>query len=208
MKWQRRSSRARVWAWTSTSRANRRPHGWLITGSDVASQWPVDVRSGCRSDVRRRPGAGTAGPAGAAGDAAGIVAGHRAPDPLRRGGQRHPRVQRSQVRGRGAFHTYRFDAKADKHYIITLDAPDFDAWLWVARIVGGLSEELAQDDDGGEGTNSRLRFRPPAAGSYIIVAQSLSEEGLGPYTVRVEETDRRRRRRQRPSKSARPSAVS
>lgn len=91
--------------------------------------------------------------------------------------------------GRGAFHTYRFDAKADKHYIITLDSPDFDAWLWVARIVGGLSEELAQNDDGGEGTNSRLRFRPPAAGSYVIVAQSLSEEGLGAYTVKVEETD-------------------
>jgi hypothetical protein len=91
--------------------------------------------------------------------------------------------------GRGSFHTYRFDAKPNKHYLITLDAPDFDAYLWVARMVGGLSEELAQDDDGGEGTNSRLRFRPPAPGSYVIVAQSLGENRNGPYTIRVEEMD-------------------
>lgn len=91
--------------------------------------------------------------------------------------------------GRGAFRVYRFDARADKRYVITLEAADFDAYVWVARQVGVLTEEVASDDDGGGGTNARLRFRPPAAGSYYLVAQSLSAEGSGGYSLRIEETD-------------------
>ncbi len=94
------------------------------------------------------------------------------------------------ISGRGGFRTYRFEARADKRYIITMNAPDFDAYVWVARQVGGLTEEIASDDDGGSGeggTNARLRFKAPVNGSYTLVTQSLSEEGVGPFTVRVEE---------------------
>lgn len=91
---------------------------------------------------------------------------------------------------RGAFRVYQFAARADKRYLITLDAPDFDAYVWVARQVGVLTEEIASDDDGGtgeNGTNARLRFKPPANGNYFLVAQSLSADGVGGYTLRVEE---------------------
>lgn len=91
--------------------------------------------------------------------------------------------------GRGPFHAYRFTAKAEKRYIITLDAPDFDALVMVMREVGGITDVVASDDDGGGGMNARLRFRPPAAGSYIIVAQSLPEDGRGAYTLRITEMD-------------------
>jgi len=91
--------------------------------------------------------------------------------------------------GRGAFRVYRFEARADKRYTITLQAPDFDAYVWVARPVGVLTEELASDDDGGEGTDARLRFKPPAAGSYYLVAQSLAADGSGGYTIQIVETD-------------------
>lgn len=91
--------------------------------------------------------------------------------------------------GRGAFRVYRFDARADKRYTITLEAADFDAYVWVARQVGVLTEEVDSDDDGGGGTNARLRFKPPAAGSYYLVAQSLSAEGAGGYALRIDETD-------------------
>lgn len=117
-----------------------------------------------------------------------------APRPIRIGqptadsiGTATPRIS-----GRGGFRTYRLTASASKRYIITLDGDGFDAFVWVAREVGGLTEELASDDDSGggpAGTNARLRFRPPADGNYIIVAQSLVEDGQGPYTLRVEETD-------------------
>ncbi len=90
---------------------------------------------------------------------------------------------------RGPFHTYRFSAKAGKRYVITMTAPDFDALVTVLREVGGITDQIASDDDGAGGTNARLRFRPPVDGSYIIVAQSLTEAGRGSYTLRVEETD-------------------
>lgn len=100
------------------------------------------------------------------------------------------RATELKISGRGGFRTYRFEARADKRYIITMNAPDFDAYVWVARHVGGLTEEVASDDDGGAGdggTNARLRFKPPVNGSYTLVAQSLTEEGVGAYTVRIEE---------------------
>lgn len=95
----------------------------------------------------------------------------------------------ARMTNRGAFRVFRFEARTDKRYIITMDAPDFDAYVWVARQVGVLTEEIASDDDGGEGTNARLRFNPPANGSYFLVAQSLSEEGAGLFALQVVETD-------------------
>ena len=103
--------------------------------------------------------------------------------------------------GRGPFHAYRFTAKAEKRYIITLNAPDFDAMVMVMREVGGITDVVASDDDGGGDMNARLRFRPQAAGSYIIVAQSLGEDGRGAYTLRITETD------PPPPPQARPLAV-
>jgi len=91
--------------------------------------------------------------------------------------------------GRGPFHAYRFTARADKRYVITMTAPDFDALVSVMREVGGLTDQIASDDDGAGGTDARLRFRPPAAGSYIVVAQALSEDSRGSYTLRIDETD-------------------
>lgn len=93
------------------------------------------------------------------------------------------------VDGRGGFRTYRFDASMGKRYVIAMNADDFDAYVWVAQEVAGLTDELDSDDDGGGGTNARLRFRPPADGSYIIVAQSLSEDGAGRFTLRLEEME-------------------
>lgn len=92
---------------------------------------------------------------------------------------------------RGRFRVFRIDARADKRYVIAMEAADFDAYVWVARPVGVLTEELDSDDDGGGGTNARLRFRPPAAGSYYVVAQSLGSEDqhVGAFTLTVTETD-------------------
>ncbi len=97
------------------------------------------------------------------------------------------RASETKMGGRGAFRVYRFEARADKRYIITMEAPDLDSYVWVARQVGVLTEELASDDDGGEGSNSRLRFKPPANGSYFLVAQALSEDGAGAFTVQIVE---------------------
>lgn len=95
-------------------------------------------------------------------------------------------AQDPKIQERGPFHTYRLDAKAGDRFIITMNSGDVDAYLWVAKSVGGLTETLASDDDGGGDTNARLRFRAPEAGTYFVVAQSLASDGAGAYELKVE----------------------
>jgi hypothetical protein len=95
-------------------------------------------------------------------------------------------AQDPKILERGPFHTYRLDARAGDRYIITMNSGDFDAYVWVAKTVGGLTETLASDDDGGGDTNARLRFRATESGTYYIVAQSLSSDGTGAYELKVE----------------------
>jgi hypothetical protein len=94
---------------------------------------------------------------------------------------RDPKTQ-----GRGAFQTYRLEAKAGDRYIITMNSGDVDAFLWVAKEIGGLTEMVVEDDDSGGDTNARLRFRVPANGTYYVVAQSLAEDATGSYELKVE----------------------
>ena len=109
--------------------------------------------------------------------------------PLRVGEQLSGTLTAQDLRysSRGAFHAYRLEAKAGTRYVITMSSDDVDSYVWVARFVGGLTEELAADDDGGGDTDARLRFRASAAGSYVIVAQSLEASAVGAYVLRVAE---------------------
>ncbi len=88
---------------------------------------------------------------------------------------------------RGPFHAYRFEAKAGTRYQVSMRSSAFDSYLWVARSVGGLTEEMQNDDDSGGGQDARLRFRVPTGGTYIIVAQALDAAGTGAYDLQVEE---------------------
>ncbi|HYR11984.1 MAG TPA: PPC domain-containing protein [Longimicrobium sp.] len=88
---------------------------------------------------------------------------------------------------RGRFKVYQFQASPGRRYIATLQSDDFDAYLTVARTVGGITDHMLTDDDGtGEGTGSRLRFTVPAAGTYLLLAQSLDEDGTGAFTLRLD----------------------
>jgi hypothetical protein len=91
------------------------------------------------------------------------------------------------VNGRGRFHAYRVEAAEGQRLLMTAESPEFDTYLVVGRQVGPVLNELKSDDDGGEGTHSRLRFTAPRAGSYIVLVQSFAEEGMGPYTVALAE---------------------
>ncbi len=63
---------------------------------------------------------------------------------------------------------------------------DFDPMLRLYRGEGSEGEELASDDDGGEGLNSLLRFVLPATGTYTIAAAGYGSSE-GPFTLRVRE---------------------
>lgn len=88
---------------------------------------------------------------------------------------------------RGRFKVYQFQASPGRRYVLRLESGDFDAYLTLARTVGGITDHMMVDDDGsGEGTGSRLRFTVPTAGTYLAIAQSLGEEGTGSFTLQLD----------------------
>lgn len=84
---------------------------------------------------------------------------------------------------RGRFRAYRFQATEGQRLVATLQSDAFDTFLIVSRVVGPLVEEVKSDDDGGDDTDSRLRVTIPHTGTYLVVAQSYSEDGTGAYTL-------------------------
>ncbi len=87
---------------------------------------------------------------------------------------------------RGRFRIFRLDVKAGQRYSVVMRADDFDSYLSIARQVNGLTDYLASDDDGAGNSNARLKWTPKVAGTYYIVAQSLKNDGLGNFTVRLD----------------------
>lgn len=87
----------------------------------------------------------------------------------------------------GPFRSFNFEARGGQRYVITLESDDFDAFLSVHRRVGGITEVLATDDDGGGDLNARLRWLAPESGTYLIVAHSLTPESYGQFRLTVEE---------------------
>ena len=87
---------------------------------------------------------------------------------------------------------YRYDdyavtARAGQRFEAILRAPEFDTYLEVFP-ADDTTEALASDDDGlGEGTDSRLRFTAPAAGTWILRARPLSGLDGGAYTLSLTE---------------------
>lgn len=55
------------------------------------------------------------------------------------------------------------------------------------RVEDSAGKQLAFNDDGGEGLNSRLRFTPPKDGNYQIIATTFGG-GAGAYTLKVRST--------------------
>jgi hypothetical protein len=86
----------------------------------------------------------------------------------------------------GRFKVYQVRAEAGRRYVVRMDSDDFDAYLTLARPVGGVTDYIRHDDDGGDGTNARLRFSVPASGTYLILAQSLGSEGTGAFTLALD----------------------
>lgn len=84
--------------------------------------------------------------------------------------------------------------KIHKAYAVTLEKgkkyqidhifPNFDAYLYLE---GPDGQVLAQDDDGGEGLNSRIIHTAANDGTYRIIATSLGGRSTGAYTLTVRE---------------------
>ncbi|MBI4748442.1 MAG: choice-of-anchor D domain-containing protein [Acidobacteria bacterium] len=75
---------------------------------------------------------------------------------------------------------YRFYASAGTQVTITLSSSVFDAYLF---LIDPNFYLLAQDDDSGGGTNSRISYTLPYSGTYRIQATSYTSGQTGPYTL-------------------------
>ncbi len=88
---------------------------------------------------------------------------------------------------RGAFVVHRFEARAGVRYQVELRSRAFDAYLILARPVGGLTEFIREDDDSAGDSDARIRFTAAQDGPYLLVAQAYSEGSGGAFTLSVEE---------------------
>ncbi|MBI3411980.1 MAG: PPC domain-containing protein [Planctomycetes bacterium] len=83
--------------------------------------------------------------------------------------------------------TYKVKLQEGKTYVIDMLSPDqmaLDPYLYLKDAGGKL---LAEDDDGGEGLNSKIVFECKKSGTYQIIASSFQESGIGDYTLEVAE---------------------
>ena len=91
----------------------------------------------------------------------------------------------------GRFKVYSFTGREGQRLSIRMSSPEFDTYLSVGRTVAGITDYMKSDDDGGAegengGTNSRLRFRVPANGQYLLVAQAFGDDATGSYTLSLD----------------------
>jgi hypothetical protein len=78
--------------------------------------------------------------------------------------------------------TYSVKMEEGATYEIRLSSKAFDSYLFVKD---GAGKQLDYDDDSGGGFDSKLEFRAPAAGVYVIIATSLGMQGTGDYELTV-----------------------
>ncbi len=91
--------------------------------------------------------------------------------PLRRQAARQQRVPGVELR-----------SQAGQIVQIDVISSEFDAY---AILQNAADSVLARDDDDGGGTNARITWAIPAAGTYEILANSATKGRYGRYTVRL-----------------------
>lgn len=76
---------------------------------------------------------------------------------------------------------YRVRFEQGRTYVIDLMTPEFDAYLYLADPNNLI---IAEDDDGGNGLNSRIIYTAPVTGDYKVRATSLHGQ-QGGYTLSI-----------------------
>ena len=81
---------------------------------------------------------------------------------------------------------YTFDVAAGTLITTVVRSTEFDAMLYLGRIVNGeLLTIASDDDDSGGGLDSRAEWRVEEGGTYIVAASSVAANTSGQYIVAV-----------------------
>lgn len=81
---------------------------------------------------------------------------------------------------------YQFTVEADTRVEVTMQADDFDTLVEIGKMDGCTYTMLASNDDGSgedDGLNSRLIATLREAGTYVIHAKALADDGAGRFTL-------------------------
>ncbi|HEX6367807.1 MAG TPA: PPC domain-containing protein [Longimicrobium sp.] len=87
-----------------------------------------------------------------------------------------------QTRDGSYYDEWAFAGRRGETVVVTMESGRFDTYLYLGTLRRGNFQEIARDDDGGNGTNSRVQVRLPEDGTYVIRASSL-RQSTGPYTL-------------------------
>ena len=79
---------------------------------------------------------------------------------------------------------HRVRLEAGRRYRLTANSEDFDPVLRLYAT--GSTEPVAENDDAGDGLNSRIVFVPETAGTYTLRIVGFSADGRGAYALRAE----------------------
>ena len=84
---------------------------------------------------------------------------------------------------------YRFSGRAGQRVQVEMSSSTFDTYLELFSIDGasGAMTSLATNDDGGEGTDSRLTYTLATDGDYRIEARGFAADATGAYSLSVSE---------------------
>lgn len=80
------------------------------------------------------------------------------------------------------FALHPFSAQAGQQVTIELTSDDFDT---LAVLVSAAGAPITEDDDGGEGTNSRIQMLLEEGGSFMVAVTSFEAGTTGTYQVTV-----------------------
>ncbi len=78
------------------------------------------------------------------------------------------------------FDIYTFEGKAGQEVILEMSSNEIDSYLILLDPTG---KELAQDDDGGENRNAKIRVTLPENGTYTVLANSAQGQEFGTYRL-------------------------
>ena len=81
------------------------------------------------------------------------------------------------------YDAFEFDGVAGQDAVISMESEDLDTYLMICVDSPNPEQAVAEDDDGGEGTNSRLRISLSEGARYYIIASGFSPEDTGAYTI-------------------------
>ena len=88
------------------------------------------------------------------------------------------------VRDNGShYDNWTVTARSGQRLVIIMESDELDPYLLLQGQDGAV---VAQDDDGGSGSNARIDIRVPEGGQYLVIASSYGSSETGPYRIRIE----------------------